>query len=93
MRKFIGVLIGLGLIAFGVVAFIGQSNMAQRSGTADDFYAGLVMGGLLGLAGLVTLYAVLKKRKQPADAKDASATIWAVGMNTMADENTDFDAD
>ncbi|SHJ67685.1 hypothetical protein SAMN05444000_111118 [Shimia gijangensis] len=37
MRKFIGVLIGLSLIEFGVIAFVGQSNVAQRNGNVEDF--------------------------------------------------------
>ena len=93
MRKILGVLIALGMIGFGVVAFIGQSNVAERTGNMDDFYAGLVMGGLLVFAGLVTLFAVLRKRKKPADMADTSATLWAVGMTTMADDDGGFDGD
>jgi hypothetical protein len=93
MRKLIGILIGLGLIAFGVVAFIGQSSMAERSGNVDDFYAGVVMGGLLGFAGLVTLIAVLRRRKSKSNGDDASSAIWAVGMNSGIDSDGDFDGD
>ncbi len=93
MRKFFGVLLGLGLAGFGVVAFVGQSNMAQRTGNVDDLYAGMVMGGLLVFAGLVTLYAVLRKPKKPADPAEAGAAIWAVGMTTLSDDDVDFDGD
>ena len=86
MRKFFGVLIGLGLIAFGVVAYVGQSNMAERSGNMDDLYAGMVMGGLAVFAGLLTIFVVLKKPKSPADPNQAAASLWAVGMTTLNDD-------
>ena len=92
MRKILGFLIGLGLIAFGVIAFVGQSNMAERSGNMDDFYAGLVMGGLLVFAGVVTLFATLRRRKKPADPNEAQAALMGVGMATFMDDGgDDFD--
>ena len=93
MRKFIGVLIGLGLIAFGVIAFLGQSNVSQRNGNIDDFYAGLVMGGGLGFAGLVTLYAVLKNPKKPIDPNEVEAVLWAAAMTSLASDDGDADLD
>jgi hypothetical protein len=89
MKRLIGYLLGLGLIAFGVVAFIGQSSIAERSGNMDDFYAGLVMGGLAGFAGLVTLFAVARSKGKKADPNAAQATIWGVGMATLGDDGGD----
>ena len=90
VKKLIGALIGLGLIVFGVIAYIGQSNVSERTGDVDDFYAGLVMGGLLGFAGLVTLIAVFRKRKpKPGEAASAAAAVWAVGMTSDFDGGGD----
>ncbi|MDJ0821529.1 MAG: hypothetical protein QNJ09_06920 [Paracoccaceae bacterium] len=93
MKKFFGTLIGLGLAGFGVIAYVGQAGMAERSGNVDDLYAGMVMGGLLVFAGVLTLWAVFRKPKKPADPAAAAATVWAVGMTTLGDDDMDFDGD
>ncbi|MCP3970747.1 MAG: hypothetical protein GY717_10640 [Rhodobacteraceae bacterium] len=86
-KRILGTLIGLGLAGFGVVAFLGQAGMAERSGNPDDFYAGLVMGGLLGFAGLVTLIAVWRRRKPGRQSTEDGTTIWAVGMTSRLDND------
>lgn len=96
MRKLLGYLTGLGLFGFGIVAFVGQMNVFERSANSDDFYAALVMGGLLAFAGVVTLIAVARSgRGKKADRSGAEAAIWGVGMATLGDEadGSDFDGD
>lgn len=91
MRRFIGVLIGFGLIGFGLVAFFGQLNVSQRNGNIDDLYAGIIMGGSLGVAGLVTLFAVLKKPKKPVDSNEVRATLWAAAMSSLSNSDGEVD--
>ncbi|WP_139280627.1 hypothetical protein [Shimia gijangensis] len=92
MRYFIGIVLSLGFLLFGVVILGAGIETIDAKGMTEDAIAAPVFGGGLSLIGVVIFFAARgahKKRKagQKADYGEAGATI--LGMSMVSDSFDD----
>ena len=92
MRFFLGLVLSLGFLFFGLFILVAGFEVVSTRGMTDDAIASFVVGGLFMLIGIIIFFAARgasKRRKagEKADYGKAGATI--VGMSMVSDSLDD----
>ncbi len=91
IRRFIVFVMALGFLLIGAAAGVGLALDSQKSGNKDDLYAGLFVGGLLCLIGVMLFWIGVRGGGSAVVDSDAhDGMLWAQVMN-QHDHDSSFD--